>query len=164
MPQPILNLDEIAQAVASNRPITRIATLRTQAALQKHNRQATKPVAWEYEAEKIIADRQDPVTQKQELICERKNYPFSQHLLGNARNSRLPPSPNSNTPSIDQCQVNCCTDRATSFNPSCTRSPQSVRCSRHTLVACKEATSSGRAGPTITHPAPLSLNPMTLPS
>jgi len=48
------------------------------------------------------------------------------------------PTPNSTHPDI--CQVICCGGRATAHHLACKIQPPSARCSRHTLVACKEAT------------------------
>ena len=50
-------------------------------------------------------------------------------------------TPNLNPTHPGICQVLCCRDLATAHHSACKIQPPSARCSRHTLVACKEATS-----------------------
>ena len=148
-----LDVNAIKQAITKNNPI--VATPLTQAALLKYNREALKrrqrPVEIEYEIERIITDRHQ--SKQQEFLCKWKNYPLHQstwipkNLLKNAQEvveqyltSQVPQHTGTPTPP-DQCQVICCEQAATSHNPSCKSQPPSARCSLHTLVACKAATS-----------------------
>ena len=152
-----LDVATITRAISSNTPI--IATPLTQGALLQFNRKASnrrqRPVILEYEIERIIADR--TLSKHREFLCKWKDYPLHQsswiqeNLLTNARDALtqylnppvVPPSTNPNLTSThpDICQVICCGRLATAPHPACKIQPPSARCSKHTLVACKEATS-----------------------
>ncbi len=109
------------------------------------------------------------ISKHREFLCKWKDYPLyesswiKEKLLKNAREvlsqyltpsvvpSLVPPAVppvgtpyttlNLNPTHTDICQVICCGGRATVHHPACKILPPSLRCSRHTLVACKEATS-----------------------
>ena len=179
-----LDVATITRAISSNTPI--IATPLTQGALLQFNRKASnrrqRPVILEYEIERIIADR--TLSKHREFLCKWKDYPLHQsswiqeNLLTNARDALtqylnppvVPPStnPNLNSTHPDICQVICCGRLATAPHPACKIQPPSARCSRHTLVACKEATScrcSLDADPPVTGShQPLVIPPPSIPT
>ena len=157
IPATPLDVAAITRAISSNTPI--IATPLTQGALLQFNRKASnrrqRPVSLEYEIERIIADRTH--SKHREFLCKWKDCPLYQsswikeNLLANAREVLtqyltppiIPPNTtlNLNPTHPDICQVICCGGRATAHHMACKIQPPSARCSRHTMVACKEATS-----------------------
>ena len=99
-----------------------------------YNRKATRlhqrPVSIEYEIERIITDRS--TSKQQEFRCKWKDFPLHQSpwlpksLLNNAQETltQYLTSPNPHPNPIDICQVTCCGENATAYNPECKIQPR----------------------------------------